>query len=357
MVGIKRLADHLNLSIGTVSRALNGRPDVNEVTRKRVLEAANDLNYVANQSGRSLRRGMTGAIGFMVQTGPQFNVQGDNFFTSVFDGVQTVLNRHHLDLIVLLCSASEDPDQYLRRMVLRGFVDGMIISHTLRFDPRIAFLASRRLPFVTLGRSETEAGQSWIDIDFEAIGRLAVQRFVSRGHRDIAVALPLDDINLGHVLHAAVSTTMAKHGLSLEPRNVLRSHPGELGGYEVAKMLHQLSPRPSAIVLSDDSLAVGLYRGLVEHGIAPGRDIAIIGRDSLPVRFLSPSLTRYGQSLRNLGIALGETLLASMPAYQQFYPMGIVRRIWPLEFTEGESDAFDKSGRAQEYRDVAVPIN
>ena len=104
MVGIKRLAHHLNISIGTVSRALNDRPDVNADTRQRVLKAAHELGYIANQSGRSLRRGVTGAIGFMIQTGPQFNVQGDNFFTSVFDGVQTVLNRHHLDLVVLLCA-------------------------------------------------------------------------------------------------------------------------------------------------------------------------------------------------------------------------------------------------------------
>lgn len=340
MIGIRRLADHLNLSIGTVSRALNGRPDVNADTRARVLKAADELNYVANQSGRSLRSGMTGAIGFMVQTGPQFNVQGESFFISVFDGVQSALNRHHLDLIVLLCAADEDPDQYLRRMVLRGFVDGMIISHTLRIDPRLAFLASRQLPFVTLGRSQTDVGQSWIDIDFEELGRLAVERFVGRGHRDIAVALPLDDINLGHLLHEAVAATMVRHGLTLLPQNVLRSQLGDPGGHEVANRLRQLTPRPTAIVLSDESLAIGLYRGLIEHGIIPGRDIAIIGRDSLAVRFLSPTLTRYGQSLRDLGVELGEALLRSMPAYQGFYPAGVVRKVWPLEFTQGESDGF-----------------
>ncbi len=341
MVGIKRLAHHLNISIGTVSRALNGKPDVNEDTRQRVLTAAQEMGYEANQSGRSLRRGATGAVGFMVQTGPQFNVQGDNFFTTVFDGVQTVLNRHHLDLIVLLCSASEDPDQYLRRMVLRGFVDGMIISHTRRIDPRIAFLASRQLPFVTLGRSNTDAGQSWIDIDFESIGRLAVERFISRGHREIAIGLPVDDINLGHLMHAAVEATMLKHGLTLSAQNLLRSPPGELGGYEIANQIVRLNPRPTAILLSDESSAIGLYRGLLEHGIVPGRDIAVTGRDSLPVRFMVPSLTRYGQPLRDLGIALGEALLATMPAYQKLYPTGIVRRVWPPMFTEGESDVFD----------------
>ena len=69
MVGIKRLAEHLDISIGTVSRALNGRPDVNDETRKRVLEAAAEFGYVANQSGRNLRQGNTNAIGFMIESG------------------------------------------------------------------------------------------------------------------------------------------------------------------------------------------------------------------------------------------------------------------------------------------------
>ena len=67
MRGIRRLAQHLDISIGTVSRALNGRPDVNEVTRKRVLEAAEEFGYVPNQSGRSLRQGTSNTIGFMIE--------------------------------------------------------------------------------------------------------------------------------------------------------------------------------------------------------------------------------------------------------------------------------------------------
>ena len=71
MIGIKRLAEHLNISIGTVSRALNNRPDVSEETRQRVLEGAAKLGYVANQSGRSLRQGTTSAVGFMIESGPR----------------------------------------------------------------------------------------------------------------------------------------------------------------------------------------------------------------------------------------------------------------------------------------------
>ena len=87
MKGIRQLAEHLDISIGTVSRALNGKPDVNEETRRRVLEAAEQLGYVANQAGRSLRKGATGIIGFMMETGHDVTGQGGTFFMRVFDGV------------------------------------------------------------------------------------------------------------------------------------------------------------------------------------------------------------------------------------------------------------------------------
>jgi DNA-binding LacI/PurR family transcriptional regulator len=66
----------------------------------------------------------------------------------------------------------------------------------------------------------------------------------------------------------------------------------------------------------------------------------VIGRDSPHTRFLSPTLTAFRTSLRDLGIALAEGLLATMPAYRDAYPQGLVRRLWPLTLFEGESDAF-----------------
>ena len=339
MIGIKRLAEHLDISIGTVSRALNNRPDVSDETRKRVLEGAAELGYVPNQSGRSLRRGQTGVIGFMMQTGHEITGQGDTFFMSVFDGVQTVLSRHHLDLVAMLCSSDEDADQYLKRMVSRGFADAIIISSTQRVDPRIEFLAARKVPFVTLGRSTTDVGQPWLDVDFERIARESVDRFVAKGHRRIAITLPHDHVNLGYIFRQSAEEALQRHGLALDPALLIRSNPSEAGGYEIAKTILAQTDRPTAVVLVNESVSTGLYRGLTEGGVVPGRDIAVIGRDSAQSRFLSPRLTAFRQSLRDLGIALGEALLASMPKYAELYPMGTVRQIWPTELVEGESDA------------------
>ncbi len=340
MKGIRRLADHLDISIGTVSRALNGHPEVSADTRKRVLEAAASMGYVANQAGRALRKGASSIVGFMIETGEKTATDGDTFFLSVFDGVQTVLARHKLELVALLCSSAEDPDEYLRRIVARGFADGIIISATQRRDPRIDLLADHRIPFVALGRSLTDRGHAWYDLDFEDIVRASIGRLASRGHTRIALAAPRNEVNLGYVLVDAYKRELAKHGIVFDAELILRSEPDQAGGYDLAQQILRMPKRPTAIILASEVPSVGLYTGLMEAGVHPGRDIAIIGRDSPHARFLTPSLTRFTTSLRDLGIALAEALLSTMPAYSEIYPQEPARNLWPLELLEGDSDNF-----------------
>lgn len=340
MTGIRRLAQELNVSIGTVSRALNGKPDVSEETRKRVMEAAAAMGYVPNQAGRSLRKGTTGVVGFMMQTGSQITGEGDVFFMSVFDGVQTVFARHQLDLVVLLCSSEEDPDAYLQRVVARGFVDALIISATKRHDHRIDYLAERNIPFVALGRSLTDAGHPWLDLDFEGMAQSGVDRLVSRGHQRIGVFAPLDDTNLGYVFLDSYREALDRHGIALDPDLIFRAYPNDRGGHEIGERIAAMPAhrRPTGFILTNEMLTVGLYRGLYDCGIRPGADIAIIGRHSTNSQYLNPKLTCFDLSLRDLGIELAESLLATMPAYSSHYPQGVVRRVVPLQLLDGDSD-------------------
>jgi DNA-binding LacI/PurR family transcriptional regulator len=340
MTGIRRLAQELNLSIGTVSRALNGKPDVNEETRRRVLDAAAAMGYVANQAGRALRKGSTGVVGFMMQTGSEITGEGDVFFMSVFDGVQTVFARHGLDLVALLCSSEEDPDAYMQRVVARGFADALIISATKREDHRIDFLASRKIPFIALGRSETDAGHPWLDLDFEGMAETGVTRLIEKGHRRIGIFAPLDDTNLGFVFVDAYRRVLARHGIAFDPELVFRAHPNERGGHAIAHAIAAMPPdrRPTGFVLTNEVMSLGLYNGLYEVGLTPGEKFAVIGRDSPQAHFLVPKLTCFRLSLRDLGITLAEALLATMPAYAGHYPLGTVRKVVPLELVEGASD-------------------
>ncbi len=336
--GIKRLAKHLNISIGTVSRALNDRPDVSARTRQRVLAAAERLGYVANQSGRSLRQGTTNAIGFMIELNPETAANSDNFFMSVFEGVKRSLNPRGLDLIVLPCATDDHPADYLRRIVGRRVVDGVILSATQRHDERITMLTEARIPFVALGRSETPGDYPWIDLDFEGYVDTSVERLVSLGHRKIALAVPVTGINLRYVVVKRFRRAMRKHGL--DAGRIFPILSTEQGGYDLADSLLALDDPPTAVILSYELMAVGLYHRLEELGLEAGRDLAVIGlRESPQSRSLRPHLTSFRIALPELGIALGEALIQQMPA---FAPAGarLVQQLWPIQLVAGESDGY-----------------
>jgi DNA-binding LacI/PurR family transcriptional regulator len=177
---IRGLARHLNLSIGTVSRALNGRAGVNADTRKRVLDAAALHNYAPNQSGRSLRKGTTHAIAFLLQPHPGNNQYGEPFFVPLLKGLQAGFAERGLELIAVMDQPGGDQDR-LRRIVEARWADAIILAWTRRRDPRIEYLVDVGFPFATLGRSGS-GGRSFpsLDLDFARAGRESVARFASK---------------------------------------------------------------------------------------------------------------------------------------------------------------------------------
>jgi DNA-binding LacI/PurR family transcriptional regulator len=224
-------------------------------------------------------------------------------------------------------------------MVARGLVDAMIISSTHRHDARIELLNRAKIPFIALGRSMMPGKYPWIDLDFEGVAERAIDRLVANGHDRIALGLPSNDINLGFVFHDGYKAALERNGISYDPSLVMRVQSSELGGYQLGRELLSLEPRPTAVLLVYELMALGLYRKLSETGLRAGKDLGIIGfRESPLTSFLSPRLTCFRISLRDLGMSLAEALLSSMPAYADLYPQGLVNKIWSMELIPGESD-------------------
>jgi DNA-binding LacI/PurR family transcriptional regulator len=339
MKGIVRLAKELGISTGTVSRALNGKADVNAETKRRVLEAAKRLGYAPNQAARALALGTTRSVGFMIELDPETAPSSDYFFMGVFDGVQSVLTQHGLDLLVLPCPTNQDRYAYLERFVARGVVDGMILAATQRVDERIELLQSAGIPFVTLGRSSSGSDYSWIDLDFEGVANAAVDRLVAHGHRRIAVTVPYGDINFGSVFEGAYRDALARHGLPFDPQLVFATRRNEQAGYAIVDSVLRLDDCPTAILLIYEVTAIGVYRRLAELGRQPGKDLAVIGfRDEPTLRFLTPSVTCFSVSLHAVGVSLAQALLAQIPRYVDDYPQCMIQMLCPLTIRPGGSD-------------------
>jgi DNA-binding LacI/PurR family transcriptional regulator len=336
---IRDLARHLNISIGTVSRALNGRADVNAETRQRVLEAAEKLNYAPNQSGRNLRRGTTHAIAFMLQPHLGDQQYGEPFFIPFLTGLQASLAERGLDLIVMMGAPGDYQQERLRRVVEAQWADAVVLAYTRREDERIDYLTNVGFPFATLGRSRS-GGQSYasLDLDFEKAGAEAVDRLVSRGHRRIAAIRPSLDLNFGYLFLSGYRKALKRHGIAYDPDLVGAAFINESGGYEVTPKLMRTNNPPTALIFNNDAMALGGCKALVEMGLKPGQDVAVIVIvDTALCRYYSPTLTSFRPALEPLGRRLAEVLLKSMSAFAGPDGPQIIREVWPLEFVERDS--------------------
>ncbi|CAH2405858.1 LacI family DNA-binding transcriptional regulator [Mesorhizobium ventifaucium] len=337
---IHDLARHLNISIGTVSRALNGRADVNAETRQRVLDAARKLNYSPNQSGRNLRRGATQSIAFMLQPHPGDQQYGEPFFIPFLTGLQAKLAEHGIDLMVVMGGPGDYQHERLRRLVEARRADAVVLAWTRREDERIDYLTEVGFPFATLGRSQS-GGRSYpsLDLDFEKAGSDAVDRLVARGHRRIAAVRPLLNLNFGYLFIAGYRKALKSHGIDFDPSMIAAGFINESGGYEVTPKLMQSKDVPTAIIFNNDAMALGGCRALVEMGLQPGKDIAVVVIvDTALCRYFSPRLTSFRPALEPLGQRLAEMLLESMPALAGPEGAKIIREVWPLELVVRDSD-------------------
>ena len=346
MIGIREFAHHLGLSIGTVSRALNDRPDVNPLTRLRVREAAANLGYSPNQSGRSLRRGRTDVVGMLIPSSSD-NTLINTVFLDVLEGLKRRLGEHSLDLAIFLESERDDRVGALRRLTERGLADALIIADTQSIDPRVEYLAKLGKPFVTFGRTRAPARHAWVDPDFEAAVEGAVSHLFALGHRRIGLALPDLSTYYLDLIERGYWRAMRAHGLAVEPQWRLRRAAGEQGGLEAAEALLAADPKPTAVLVADSMQAVALYRRLGEVGLRPGQDISVLGL--LPearARYLIPRLTTYQTNWTDIGCRLAEAVvveIASAAANREDNgltskrPHARAQYKMPVEFSPGES--------------------
>jgi DNA-binding LacI/PurR family transcriptional regulator len=351
---IRDLARHLNISIGTVSRALNGRADVNAETRRRVLAAAEKLKYAPNQSGRNLRRGATHAVAFMLQPHPGDQQYGEPFFIPFLIGLQAGLAERGLDLLVVMGAPGDYQQERLRRVVEARLADAVVLAWTRRYDERIDYLTDVGFPFATLGRSKS-GGSAYpsLDLDFERAGVEAVDRLVAHGHRRIAAIRPTLDLNFGYLFLAGYRKALRKHGITPDSNLVVEGYINEAGGYAVMPTVMRLTDPPTAIIFNNDAMALGGCKALTEMGIMPGRDVAITVIVDTPLcRYFSPALTAFRPSLEPLGRRLAEMLLASMPAYAGDKELRVIQEVWPMELVPRESDR-PASGMAPRRTDLS----
>ena len=148
MATLKDIGDELGLSTATVSRALNGFPEVNAATRTRVVEVATRLGYRPNRIAQRLVTGRSGMVGMIVKVNPDMST--DRNFLETLTGLTAALAQRDVEL-VLSVDQHDNPIAAYQRILERGILDGFILNAPQLNDPRIEFLRQRGIPFAVHG--------------------------------------------------------------------------------------------------------------------------------------------------------------------------------------------------------------
>ncbi len=341
MVSIRDLAERLNVSIGTVSRALNDKADVNPLTRQRVRDAAAALGYSPNQSGRSLRRGQTDLVGIIVTTAVG-DRPIDNVFNAVLDALRRRLSERNYDLAIFLQGRDEEIFGALRRIAERGLVDGLVISNTLPDDPRIEYLVKMDRPFVAFGRSRSGGTHAWVDPDFDAAVAGAIAELAALGHKHIAFLTSNNRANYVQLTRKAYRKAMAQRGLAIDAAWLSSVDPTEAGGIAAFEAWQVAKKPPTAALVADPRQAAGLYAALARTGGVPGRDFSIIGvLPEAPASTLQPTLARFETDWSTIGARLGDALLQSIASKtarkENTVPPQPIQEIVPVTYLTGDS--------------------
>lgn len=336
-MNIRQLAKSLDLSVSTVSRALNGYLDVSESTRERVVSAAKSSGYMADPAARSLRKRSSGLIAFVLSP-PQKNF-ANPFFLDLMVGIEDRLREADLHLVIVSASSFEDEIARFKELVERHRVDGLIFARTRRIDPRISYLQARGVPFATHGRSETGSAAPYLDIDHQIVGNVGCARFIALGHRRIGLLNTPNELMYSHHRRQGYEDALRFASIAPDPELIVEEDLTEEGGAAGVRRLLALNQPPTAILCGHDIVAMGAMRTLHESGRVPGQDVGIIGSDDNPFGpFMSPPLTTFTAPRVAAGRRLAELLISAMDGV----PAEELQEIWKPELVIRASDGLPR---------------
>lgn len=307
-VTIADLAAELGITKSTVSRALNGYPDISEATRERVRALAEANGYLASSAARNLKRGRRETIGVVLPV--HSGTMSQPFLAEFFDAVSRTLHASGYDLLTATARSREDVLVAHDRLIAARKVDGFILPRTEVRDARIALLREKGVPFVTHGRSAHQAHHAWFDIDNVAAFQSAVAHLSRLGHRRIGFVGGPESFNFTSQRLEGYRSGMHEAGLSVDEDLVVSGLLDAPSGLQNGHRLLGLAAPPSAIICATDAVAVGVMRALRERGLRAGRDVAVIGYDDVPLAaFLDPPLTTFSQQIIKSGERVAGMLL------------------------------------------------
>lgn len=301
-VTIKDVAALAGVSPSTVSRTCKNNPSISEETKERVRKAMAELGYEPNFQASNLASQNSRTIGIILPASAK-EVYENSFYLEAIQGISHYCNgRQYMTTIV----TGQDEAEILnavRSMSRSGKVDGFIILYSKKEDPVIDYLFNEGLLYILIGKATQYTNQTiYIDNDNLLAGREAAEYLYQLGHRRIAYLGSDSSLMFSADRKAGYQLALASHQLPVRPEYCVEVKNVSENNEEVIHGLLMQKDRPTAILVSDDILAVSLERVCLENHLAIPEDLSIISfNNSLFARLTSPQLTSIDIGAGQLG--------------------------------------------------------
>lgn len=287
-VTIYDIAEKLNVSIATVSRALKDDPVVNKRTKKKVFELAEELGYRSNHFARNLRNQRTETIGVIV---PRLN---SYFMSTVIAGIENVVNSEGYNLIISQSSESEQKEKMNAKTMFNNRVDGLLVSLSYDTDDFSHFdqFLRKNIPVIFFDRGEQHSDFTNILIDNRRAAYEATTHLIKEGCKRIVhiTAKPRRNVYVDRL--RGFKEALAENNIEFKEEYLIIGNLSLEAGSIAAESILKMNPLPDAVLVANDNCAVGCMIALKKSGIRIPDDIAFVGFNNDPVsQVIEPNLT------------------------------------------------------------------
>lgn len=327
---LEKIGKLAGVSRSTVSRVVNGQPDVKAGVRERVLKVIQDTGFVPNPVARSLAAQRSGILGLVFPRSVA-TFFGDPYFSRLTHGITQGAYEHGYMPTLFLFYTEKEEELLLPRIAQHSFLDGVIVQATTDKDPIIPQLQKSGMPFLVVGRLNTMPDSlNYIDVDNLSGAYNAVKHLIKLGRERIAHVTGDLDNRAAVDRKFGYEKALREHGFPVEENMIVNGFFSEIGGYESVEKL--LPYKPDAIFAASDTMALGVVRALQEKGLRVPDDVAVIGFDDLPpASQTNPALTTIKQPILRFGMNAVEVLIdimenGSEPPYHVLYDTELIIR-------------------------------
>jgi LacI family transcriptional regulator len=332
---LKELAEHLGLSQTTVSRALNGYPEVNEATRRRVADAADALGYRPNASALRLATGRAGAIGLVLRGADELGPHMSEFLS----GVGSHMASQEIDVLVTTVATQQEEMAAYRRLAASQKVDAVILHSPTTHDVRAELLLELKIPFILHGRTDIGQPHAWLDIDNSGALERATSHLLDLGHRRVALLNGVKGQTFTQHRELGYATALAARGLPLDRNLVANGVFTDEAAFRMAQSMLERRPRPTAFLAGSMMTALGVFRAIRQAGLELGTDVSMIAHDDvfpyLNADNMYPTMSTTRSSIRQAGARIAELITQVLAGK----PVGEVHELWPVELVLRQSSA------------------